>query len=87
MPEYKIMRWDESTFDVEKYAAAKYAHKVKKYALVSDVCRYNVLYEYGGISSAILGEKRLYCGAREIGLDEAAEMVGRALGTNALKSR
>ncbi len=49
MPDYKIMRWDESTFDVDKYSASKYAYKVKKYALVSDVCRYNVLYEYGGI--------------------------------------
>lgn len=49
MPDYKIMRWDETNFNVEKYSAAKYAHKVKKYALVSDICRYNVLYEYGGI--------------------------------------
>lgn len=49
MPDYKIMRWDETTFDVEKYSAAKYAYKVKKFALVSDVCRYNVLFEYGGI--------------------------------------
>jgi hypothetical protein len=49
MPDYKIMRWDETNFDVEKYAASKYANKVKKYALTSDVCRYNVLYEYGGI--------------------------------------
>jgi hypothetical protein len=49
MPDYKIMRWDESNFDTEKYAASKYALKTKKYALVSDVCRYNVLYKYGGI--------------------------------------
>ncbi len=49
MPDYKIMRWDEETFGYNKYSASKYAHKVKQYALVSDVCRYNVLYEYGGI--------------------------------------
>ena len=49
MPDYKIMRWDESTFDLEKYPLAKYACEVKKYALASDVCRYNVLSEYGGI--------------------------------------
>ncbi len=49
MPDYTIMRWDESTFDYNKYPAAKYAYQVKKYALVSDVCRYNVLAEYGGI--------------------------------------
>ena len=49
MPDYKIMRWDESSFDLEKYPLAKYACEVKKYALASDVCRYNVLAQYGGI--------------------------------------
>lgn len=49
MPDYQIMRWDESNFDYTKYEASKYAYEVKKYALVSDVCRYNVLAEYGGI--------------------------------------
>jgi hypothetical protein len=49
MPDYKIMRWDESSFDLEKHPLAKYACEVKKYALASDVCRYNVLSEYGGI--------------------------------------
>ncbi len=49
MPDYKIMRWDESTFDLDKYPLAKYACEVKKFALASDVCRYNVLTEYGGI--------------------------------------
>ena len=49
MPDYTIMRWDESTFDYKQYKASKYAYEVKKYALVSDVCRYNALAEYGGI--------------------------------------
>lgn len=49
MPDYQIMRWDETNFDYLKYEASKYAYEVKKYALVSDVCRYNVLAEYGGI--------------------------------------
>ena len=49
MPDYQIMRWDESNFDYNQYEASKYAYEVKKYALVSDVCRYNVLAEYGGI--------------------------------------
>lgn len=49
MPDYEIKRWDEKSFDVDRYTASKYAYLVKKYALVSDVCRYNVLYEYGGI--------------------------------------
>ena len=49
MPDYEIKRWDESTFDLDKYPLAKYACDVKKYALASDVCRYNVLSRYGGI--------------------------------------
>lgn len=49
MPDYTIMRWDESSFNLEKFPLAKYACEVKKYALASDVCRYNVLSEYGGI--------------------------------------
>lgn len=49
MPDYKIMRWDESTFPLDKYPLAKYACEVKKYALAADVCRCNVLAEYGGV--------------------------------------
>lgn len=49
MPDYQIIRWDESNFDLEKFPLANYACQVKKYALASDVCRYNVLAEYGGI--------------------------------------
>lgn len=49
MPDYTFMRWDESTFPLDKYPLAKYACEAKRYALASDVCRYNVLAEYGGI--------------------------------------
>lgn len=49
MPDYEIKRWDESSFDLDKFPLAKYACEVKKYALASDVCRYNVLSEHGGI--------------------------------------
>ncbi len=49
MPDYEIMRWDESNFDYTKFKASRYAYEMKKYALVSDVCRYNVLAEHGGI--------------------------------------
>ncbi len=49
MPDYTFMRWDESTFDLQQYPLANYACKVRKYALASDVCRYNVLAQYGGI--------------------------------------
>ena len=49
MPDYTFMCWDESTFDYTQYPASRYGYEAKKYALVSDVCRYNVLAQYGGI--------------------------------------
>ena len=49
MPDYTFMRWDESTFPLDKYPLAKFACEAKRYALASDVCRYNVLAEHGGI--------------------------------------
>lgn len=49
MPDYTIMRWDESTFDLSQHPLAQCACNVKKYALASDVCRYHVLAQYGGI--------------------------------------
>lgn len=49
MPDYIFMRWDESTFDYNKYPIAKYGYEAKRYALVADLCRFNVLAEYGGV--------------------------------------
>lgn len=49
MPDYRIMRWDESTFDLSRHPLAQCACNAKRYALASDVCRYNALAEYGGI--------------------------------------
>lgn len=49
MPDYTFMRWDENTFDVDKYPLSYYACQVKRYALAADLCRLNVMAEYGGI--------------------------------------
>ena len=49
MPDYKIMRWDESNFDVNQYESTRLPYAAKKYAYVADVCRFNVLAEFGGI--------------------------------------
>lgn len=47
---YKIMRWDESSFDLKKSNRyVKEAYKKKKYAFVSDYVRLYALYEYGGV--------------------------------------
>jgi len=49
LPEYEIIEWNESNFDIEKYRFAKEALECKKYAFASDVCRLYALKEFGGI--------------------------------------
>lgn len=49
LPEYKIIEWNESNFDVNKYQFTKEAYSDQKHAFVADVCRLEVLNEFGGI--------------------------------------
>lgn len=48
-PDYEIIRWDESNYDIHKspYMEQAYAHK--KWGFVSDFARLDILYQYGGI--------------------------------------
>lgn len=48
-PDYKIIRWDESNYDVTKHPFLKKAYEDKKWAFVSDYARLDVIYNYGGI--------------------------------------
>lgn len=48
-PDYEIIRWDESNFNIEKYDYVKEAYEAKKYAFVTDVVRLFVLVKEGGI--------------------------------------
>ena len=48
-PDYEIIRWDESNFDVNECDFIKGAYNRKKWAFVSDYVRLKVIYEYGGI--------------------------------------
>ncbi|MGE6220062.1 glycosyltransferase family 32 protein [Nubsella zeaxanthinifaciens] len=49
LPDYEIMVWNESNFDVNMYRFASEAYKEKKYAFVADVCRLYALKNMGGI--------------------------------------
>jgi len=49
MPDYQIMCWDESNFDVGFCPYTKESYEKKKYAFVADVARLVALSEYGGI--------------------------------------
>lgn len=48
-PDYKIMEWNESNYDINKNDYVRQAYKEKKWAFVSDYCRIDILYQYGGI--------------------------------------
>ena len=48
-PDYEIIEWNESNFDVNENAYCREAYEAKKWAFVTDYVRLKVLYEYGGI--------------------------------------
>lgn len=48
-PDYEIKEWNESNFDVNMMTFTKEAYSVKKYAFVSDVARFHILYSEGGL--------------------------------------
>jgi hypothetical protein len=49
LPEYQIVEWNETNFDINLFPFAKEALENKKYAFVSDVCRLYALKTYGGV--------------------------------------
>lgn len=48
-PDYKIVEWNESNFDVNLCKYTKQAYEAKKWAFVSDVARLWIIYNEGGI--------------------------------------
>lgn len=49
LPEYEIIRWDESNYNVNCIPFSSEAYSIGKYAYVSDYARLRILYENGGI--------------------------------------
>ena len=48
-PDYEIIEWNESNFDININDYVREAYYMKKYAFVSDYARLWVIYNYGGI--------------------------------------
>lgn len=48
-PNYEIKEWNEDNFDINCCQYVKEAYENKKWAFVSDYCRFFILYNYGGI--------------------------------------
>ncbi len=49
LPDYEIKEWNESNFDINMMPYTREAYEMKKYAYVSDVARFLVLYQEGGV--------------------------------------
>lgn len=47
--DYKIMRWDESNYDISWSPYMREAYRQKKWGFVPDVARLDIIYRYGGI--------------------------------------
>lgn len=48
-PDYEIIEWNESNFDINSNLYTKQAYDSKKWAFVTDFVRLKVLYDNGGI--------------------------------------
>lgn len=48
-PDYEIIRWDESNYDISKNDYMKQAYEAGAYGFVPDYARLDILYQYGGI--------------------------------------
>lgn len=48
-PDYEIIRWDESNYDVHKNIFVSQAYDNQRYGFVPDYARIELLYEHGGI--------------------------------------
>ena len=48
-PDYKIVEWNESNFDINMSEYTKFCYENKKYAYLSDYVRLWAVYNYGGI--------------------------------------
>lgn len=48
-PEYEIIRWDESNYDVTKNRYMKEAYECRKWGFVPDYARLDIIYQEGGI--------------------------------------
>lgn len=49
MPEYEIIRWDESNFDTDSCLFSQQAYDAGCWAFVSDYARFKIVFEHGGV--------------------------------------
>lgn len=48
-PDFEIIEWNESNYDINCCEYVKQSYEAKKWAFVSDYARFDILYRYGGL--------------------------------------
>ena len=48
-PDYEIIRWDESSYDIDRYPYMRQAYQHQKWGFVPDIARLDILFRHGGI--------------------------------------
>lgn len=89
-PEYEIKEWNEQNFDVNMMPYTQEAYAAKKYAFVSDVARFWILYQEGGVyfdtdvevihTFEDILEKGAFMGIEVPSIDGSYPMVASGLG-------
>ena len=49
LPDYEIIEWNESNYDINYNDYMREAYEAKKWAFVSDYARFDILYRFGGL--------------------------------------
>lgn len=49
LPDYRIIEWNETNFDVDSHVYTREAYAAGKFAFVTDYVRLKVLYDHGGV--------------------------------------
>lgn len=88
-PDYEIIRWDESNYDVTKNQYIREAYEAKKWAFVSDYARLDIIYQNGGFYldtdvELIKSLDKLVNETCVLSIDSEKNMVNTGLGFGAI---
>lgn len=88
-PDYEIIRWDESNYDICKIPYMREAYGCAKYSFVSDYARFDILYQYGGIYldtdvEILRPLDDLLCQKAFMGTEFPSNMIATGLGMGAV---
>lgn len=94
-PDYEIIEWNESNYDLNKNEYVKYTYENKKYAFLTDYVRLDIIYNEGGIyldtdvelvkSLDDLLDAECYIGMEQVGTINTGQGFGAKKGNDFVK--